>query len=176
MHIVLIEPEIPGNTGNISRMCAVTGTELHLVEPLGFSTDDAHLKRAGLDYWRILKVHYHKNFQEVIDVYPENHFHYFTSKAPRSYTEATYGHDDFLVFGKETAGIPDSILKEHWEECVRIPMLDIPEARCLNLSSSAAIGTYEALRQQDFAGLESVGRGIGVNHVITPGGLGYGNK
>ena len=98
MHIVLIEPEIPGNTGNISRMCAVTGTELHLVEPLGFSTDDAHLKRAGLDYWRILKVHYHKNFQEVIDMYPENHFHYFTSVSLLPNIKPTAINNKYIIY------------------------------------------------------------------------------
>jgi tRNA (cytidine/uridine-2'-O-)-methyltransferase len=145
-------------------MCAVTGLELHLVKPLGFATDDAHLKRAGLDYWHILKLHYHDNFAAVLASYPNSRFHYFTSKAPHCYSDVSYGPEDFLVFGKETKGIPEDILADHWQDCVRIPMLDIHEARCLNLSSAAAVGAYEALRQQGFAGLGEEGRGLGVPH------------
>ena len=109
MHIVLIEPEIPANTGNIARLCANTGIELHLVKPLGFSTDDKHLKRAGLDYWHLIKVHYHENFQEVLEKYKGHKFHFATTKAAHVYTEVAYGMDDMLVFGKETAGIPENI-------------------------------------------------------------------
>ena len=156
MHIVLIEPEIPGNTGNIARLCAATGIELHLVKPLGFSTDDKYLKRAGLDYWHLVKVHYHENFDEVLALYAGHNFYYCSTKAPRSYTEATYTAEDILVFGKETAGIPESILKAHWDTCVRIPM--IPDARSLNLSNSVAIVAYEAMRQLDFPGLKEIGR------------------
>ena len=158
MHIVLIEPEIPGNTGNIARLCAATGIELHLVAPLGFSTDDKHLKRAGLDYWHLVKVHYHENFDEVLALYGNRAFHYCSTKAPRSHTQAHYTDTDVLVFGKESAGIPEAILKAHWEECVRIPML--AEARSLNLSSAAAIVAYEALRQLDFASLSTCGPGL----------------
>ena len=157
MHIVLIEPEIPGNTGNIARLCAATGIELHLVKPLGFSIDDKHLKRAGLDYWDMVKVHVHENFQEVLDKYPENNFHYCTTKAPRAHSEATFQLDDMLVFGKETAGIPESILKANWEKCIRIPMIE--GARSLNLSNSAAIVAYEAMRQLDYVHLQQVGPG-----------------
>ena len=157
MHIVLIEPEIPGNTGNIARLCAATGIELHLVKPLGFSIDDKHLKRAGLDYWDMVKVHVHENFQEVLDKYPENNFHYCSTKAPRAHSEATFQLDDMLVFGKETAGIPESILKANWEKCIRIPMIE--GARSLNLSNSAAIVAYDAMRQLDYVNLQQVGPG-----------------
>ena len=157
MHIVLIEPEIPGNTGNIARLCAATGIELHLVKPLGFSIDDKHLKRAGLDYWDMVKVHIHDNFQEVLDKYPNNNFHYCSTKAPRAHSEATFQLDDMLVFGKETAGIPESILKANWEKCIRIPMIE--GARSLNLSNSAAIVAYEAMRQLDYVNLQQVGPG-----------------
>ena len=155
LHIVLIEPEIPGNTGNIARLCAATGIDLHLVKPLGFSTDDKYLKRAGLDYWHLVKVYYHENFDEVLRMYEDHTFYYCSTKAPRAYTEASFKADDLLVFGKETAGIPEDILRAHWENCVRIPMID--EARSLNLSNSAAIVAYEALRQLDFPGLKQAG-------------------
>ncbi|MBR2215954.1 MAG: tRNA (cytidine(34)-2'-O)-methyltransferase [Selenomonadaceae bacterium] len=155
MHIVLIEPEIPGNTGNISRLCAATGIELHLVKPLGFSVDDKHLKRAGLDYWPLVKVHLHENFAEVLALYRGGKFHFASTKAPRSYAEANYGKDDLLVFGKETAGIPEEILRQHLEECIRIPM--IAAARSLNLSNAVAVVAYEALRQQGFPGLSAAG-------------------
>lgn len=151
MHIVLIEPEIPGNTGNIARLCAATGCELHLVKPLGFSVDDKALKRAGLDYWHLVKVHYHENFDEVLNLYSAHTFYYHTTKATKAYSEAEFAEDDFLVFGKETAGIPEPILKAHWEHCVRIPMID--GARSLNLSNCAAIVLYEALKRQGFKGL-----------------------
>ena len=157
MHIVLIEPEIPGNTGNIARLCAATGIELHLVKPLGFSIDDKHLKRAGLDYWHLVKVHVHENFQEVLDKYPNNNFHYCSTKAPRSHSEARFQSEDMLVFGKETAGIPEVILKANWEKCIRIPMID--GARSLNLSNAVAVVAYEAMRQLDYANLQQVGPG-----------------
>lgn len=156
MHIVLIEPEIPGNTGNIARLCAATGLELHLVKPLGFEIDDKHLKRAGLDYWHLVKVHVHENFAEVQEKYVGHTFYYCSTKAPRSYTEAEFKPDDMLVFGKETAGIPEEILKANLATCVRIPM--ISEARSLNLSNSVAIVAYEALRQQGFDGLAQAGK------------------
>ncbi|MBE6100147.1 MAG: tRNA (uridine(34)/cytosine(34)/5-carboxymethylaminomethyluridine(34)-2'-O)-methyltransferase TrmL [Anaerovibrio sp.] len=157
MHIVLIEPEIPGNTGNIARLCAATGIELHLVKPLGFSIDDKHLKRAGLDYWHLVKVHVHENFQEVLDKYPNNNFHYCSTKAPRAHSEARFQPEDMLVFGKETAGIPEVILKANWEKCIRIPMID--GARSLNLSNAVAVVAYEAMRQLDYANLQQVGPG-----------------
>lgn len=155
MHIVLIEPEIPANTGNIARLCANTGIELHLVKPLGFSTDDKYLKRAGLDYWHLVKVHYHENFAEVLVKYKDHKFHYATTKAAHVHSDVSYGMDDMIVFGKETAGIPESILKEHWDECVRIPM--ISESRSLNLSNSVAVIAYEAMRQLNYANLKQVG-------------------
>lgn len=151
MHIVLIEPEIPGNAGNIARLCAATGCELHLVKPLGFSTDDKYLKRAGLDYWHLVKVHYHENFAEVLEKYQNHTFYYNTTKAEKSYSDIVFKEEDMLVFGKETAGIPESILKENYDRCIRIPM--ISEARSLNLSNAVAIVAYEALRQQGFKAL-----------------------
>ena len=156
MHIVLIEPEIPANTGNIARLCANTGIELHLVKPLGFSTDDKYLKRAGLDYWHLVKVHYHENFAEVLALYKDHKFHFATTKAAHVYSDVKYGMDDMLVFGKETAGISESILKEHWDDCIRIPMAC--ESRSLNLSNSVAVIAYEAMRQLDFANLKQIGR------------------
>ena len=158
IHVVLFEPEIPGNTGNIARLCAAAGMELHLVKPLGFSTDDKYLKRAGLDYWHLVRVHYHENFDEVLAMYHGHRFFYCSTKAPRSYSEAVFGPDDMLVFGKESAGIPESILDEHWDSCIRIPM--IAGARSLNLSNSVAIVAYEAMRQQNFVHLAEAGPGL----------------
>lgn len=158
MHIVLIEPEIPGNTGNIARLCAGTGMELHLVKPLGFSTDDRHLKRAGLDYWHLVKVHYHETFGEALERYEGHAFYYCSTKAVRSYAEVSYTREDFLVFGKETAGIPEKILEEHWDSCVRIPMA--AGARSLNLSNAVAVMAFEALRQQGFPDLAEKGPGL----------------
>lgn len=157
MHIVLIEPEIPGNTGNIARLCAATGIELHLVKPMGFSIDDKHLKRAGLDYWHLVRVHVHENFAEVKARYSEHKFYYCSTKAPRAHSEASFGMEDMLVFGKETAGIPEDILKENWERCIRIPMVE--GARSLNLSNAAAVVAYEAMRQLDYANLLQAGPG-----------------
>jgi len=152
MHIVLVEPEIPANTGNISRTCAVTGSSLHLIKPLGFSVDDKHLKRAGLDYWDYLDIHYYDSFQELRDKYPDNRFFFATTKAERSYCDFSFLPDDFLVFGKETAGLPMDLLKANWLNCMRIPMGK--QLRSLNLSNSVAIILYEALRQQGFPGLK----------------------
>ncbi len=152
MHIVLVEPEIPANTGNISRTCAITNTHLHLVRPLGFSTDDKHLKRAGLDYWDFLSIDYYDSFQEVKDKYPNGRFFYATTKAKQSYDQIQYLADDFLIFGKETAGLPMDLLKANHKYCIRIPMGK--NLRSLNLSNSVAIILYEALRQMNFNGLE----------------------
>ncbi len=151
MHIVLVEPEIPNNTGNISRTCAVTGSSLHLVRPLGFSTDDKHLKRAGLDYWQYLDLHYYDSFGEVIEKHPGARFFFATTKAKQSYTDIAYQKDDFFVFGKETAGLPQEILDTYPEQTVRIPMGK--DIRSLNLANSVAIILYEALRQQSFPDL-----------------------
>ncbi|MDR7868111.1 MAG: tRNA (cytidine(34)-2'-O)-methyltransferase [Sporomusaceae bacterium] len=151
MHIVLVEPEIPGNTGNIARLCAATGCELHLVRPLGFSTDDRYLKRAGLDYWHLVKVHYHDSFAAVEKLYDGLNFHFNTTKADRFYHEVAYTPADVLVFGRETAGLPDTILGPNRSRCVRIPML--AGARSLNLSNAVAVVVYEALRQNGFRDL-----------------------
>lgn len=152
MHVVLVEPEIPPNTGNVARLCAATNTMLHLVKPLGFSVDDRHLKRAGLDYWPLVTVRYHDNFDAVRTAYPHGRFYFFSTKAHRSYTEVRYEADDFLVFGKETRGLPEELLQAYAPYCLRIPM--IAAARCLNLSNSVAVVLYEALRQQGFPGLQ----------------------
>lgn len=154
MHLVLVEPEIPANTGNVARTCAVTGAELHLVKPLGFSVDDKHLKRAGLDYWHLLTIHYHDNLTEFFKAYPDGPFHLATTKGGRVYTEVEYGPDDFLLFGKETAGLPQDILQRYQDCCIRIPMLS--EARSLNLSNSVAVILFEALRQNGFPGLAQI--------------------
>lgn len=151
LHIVLVEPEIPGNTGNISRLCAATGCELHLVKPLGFSVDDRYLKRAGLDYWHLVKIHYHDNFAQVMELYKDRTFYFNTTKAVRSHADVRYQPGDMLVFGKETAGLPDAILDINRDNCIRIPMVD--DARSLNLSNAVAIAAYEGLRQLQFPGL-----------------------
>lgn len=151
-HIVLVEPEIPANTGNISRTCAATGTILHLVRPLGFDTDDRTLKRAGLDYWHAVQIVYHDSFQEVRDAHPEGRFFFASTRAARQYTEFEYKDGDFFVFGKETKGLPQSLIDENLETCIKMPMRT-DHVRSLNLSNSAAIVIYEALRQNNFAGL-----------------------
>ncbi len=154
-HIVLVEPEIPQNTGNIARTCAATGCVLHLVKPLGFEISDKQLKRAGLDYWHLVEVHIHENFEELFAAAKDARFHFFTTKAPRAYTEADYREGDYLVFGKETRGLEEELLVRHKEECVRIPMIE--ESRSLNLSNSVAVAVYEGLRQNEFKGLTSEG-------------------
>ena len=151
MHIVLVEPEIPQNTGNIARTCALTRTKLHLVKPLGFSIEDRYLKRAGLDYWDKVDIQVWDSFSDVIKAYASSKIYLATTKAERSYHQVQYNQDDMLVFGRETRGLPDDILNAYPEQRIRIPMLDI--GRSLNLSNSAAIMIYEALRQQQFPGL-----------------------
>jgi tRNA (cytidine/uridine-2'-O-)-methyltransferase len=151
MHIVMVEPEIPANTGNIARTCAVTGAVLHLVRPLGFSTEDKYLKRAGLDYWHLVEVQYHDSFREVLDRYPGRSFYLATTRAPRHYTEVPYTPGSFLVFGKETRGLPPEILDLFPENQLRIPMVE--PARSLNLANSVAVILFEALRQQGFPGM-----------------------
>ncbi len=151
MHIVLVEPEIPGNTGNIARLCAATGCELHLVKPLGFSIEDKYLKRAGLDYWHLVKVHVYENFAEVQKLYQGHNFYFNTTKASKCHSDIDYQSEDMLVFGKETAGLPQELLQRYPDNCVRIPMID--DARSLNLSNAVAVVVYEALRQQRFPGL-----------------------
>ncbi len=148
LHIVLVEPEIPANTGNISRTCAATGTILHLVRPLGFHTDDKTLKRAGLDYWHAVQIHYHDSFEELQQQYPDGRFFCSTTKATNRYVDVQFRDGDFLVFGKETAGLPAAILDAHQDTLIRLPMTDA--VRSLNLSNAAAIVLYEALRQLHF--------------------------
>lgn len=154
-HVVLVEPEIPQNTGNIARTCAATGCVLHLVKPLGFEISDKYLKRAGLDYWKSVDVRIHENLEEVFAGFPHSAYRFFTTKARRVYTETTYSEGDVLVFGKETKGLPEELLVRHPEECVRIPM--IGETRSLNLSNSVAIAVYEGLRQNSFGGFSLQG-------------------
>ena len=154
-NIVLVQPEIPQNTGNIARTCAATGCRLHLVKPLGFEVSDRYLKRAGLDYWQYVDVVYWENFEELERAFPEGKFYFFTTKARACYTDMKYSDGDFLVFGKETKGLPESLLIAHPQSCVRIPMLG--ELRSLNLSNSVAIAVYEGLRQSGFAGMNRRG-------------------
>jgi tRNA (cytidine/uridine-2'-O-)-methyltransferase len=150
-HIVLVEPEIPGNTGNISRLCAATGCHLHLVRPLGFTIDDKTLKRAGLDYWHLLTVSYHDNFVELQQLYPTGRFFCHTTKTDKFHSAVAFQPGDFLVFGKETAGLPATILNQYPDRCVRLPMIE--GARSLNLSNAVAVSVYEALRQTGYGGL-----------------------
>ena len=157
LHIVLVEPEIPQNTGNISRTCAATGCHLHLVGPLGFSIDDRQLKRAGLDYWHLLDVTTYENLAAFFEKYT-GPFFYFTTKGGRIYSEMTYPDGAYLVFGKETAGLPEELLRQNRERCVRLPMLDDEAARSLNLSNTVAVGVYEVLRQWGFPALRTKGR------------------
>ena len=156
MNIVLLEPEIPQNAGNIARTCAVTGSVLHLIRPLGFSVDDKYLKRAGLDYWKYLDIRYYDNFADFLEKAKPGRLWMATTKARKRYTDVAFAADDFLMFGKESAGIPEEILMEHKETCIRIPMMG--DTRSLNLSNSVAIIVYEALRQMDFAGMNDKGQ------------------
>ncbi|PNU20038.1 tRNA (uridine(34)/cytosine(34)/5-carboxymethylaminomethyluridine(34)-2'-O)-methyltransferase TrmL [Geothermobacter hydrogeniphilus] len=146
LHIVLIEPEIPPNTGNIARLCAATGIHLHLVGRLGFSLDDRHLKRAGLDYWPAVQLRRWENFPSLRAAYPQARFWYASKKARKSYTRVDYQKGDFLVFGKETKGLPETILAEAGGQAIRIPIFT-ESVRSLNLSTAAGIVAYEALRQ-----------------------------
>ena len=155
LNIVLHEPEIPANTGNIGRTCVATGTRLHLIEPLGFSLSEKALKRAGMDYWKDLDVTTYLDYEDFLERNPGAKIYYATTKAPQTYADVKYEDDCFIMFGKESAGIPEEILVEHEETCIRIPML--PEIRSLNLSNSVAIVLYEALRQNDFAGMQTGG-------------------
>ncbi len=150
LHVVLVEPEIPQNTGNIARTCAATGCPLHLVRPLGFSTDDRYLKRAGLDYWPLVTVRYWDNLASLRQAYPDSTFYYATTKGQRLYTEFRYAPGDFLVFGRETAGLPAELIAANLSHCLRIPMSEDVRARSLNLSNAVAVVVYEALRQLGF--------------------------
>ena len=151
INIVLIEPEIPQNTGNIARTCAATGAALHLVKPMGFEIDNAKLKRAGLDYWHQLDITYYESSDEFFEINKNEEMFFFSTKAPVSHVTAVYPKKVFLVFGKETKGLPEELLKNNIDRCVRIPMRN--GLRSLNLSNSAAIAVYEVLRQRDFDGL-----------------------
>lgn len=155
MHILLHQPEIPANTGNIGRTCVATGTDLHLIEPLGFVLNDKTVKRAGMDYWDKLKVSRYVNYEEFKEKNPNARVWMATTKAKKSYTEVQFSEDDFIMFGKESAGIPEEILVENEEYCIRIPMLS--KIRSLNLSNSVAIVLYEALRQNDFSDMKKDG-------------------
>ena len=152
MHLVLLEPEIPPNTGNVDRLCAATRTTLHLIEPFGFALDDRQLQRAGMDYWRHVEWHRWKNWPEFISKLPPTaRLWFIESRGPRHYAEVSYQPDDFLIFGRETAGLPKPLLEANRERWLRIPMFH-PEARSLNLSNCAALVLFEALRQQGFKG------------------------
>ena len=155
LNVVLHEPEIPHNTGNIGRTCVATGTALHLIRPLGFSLDDRNLKRAGLDYWPHLRLYLYDSFEDFLQKNPGARIFMATTKAHQTYAEVQYGPDDFIMFGKETAGIPEEILVDYESTCIRIPMNE--SIRSLNLSNAVAIVLYEALRQQDFRGLQEYG-------------------
>ena len=155
LNIVLVEPEIPQNAGNIARTCAATKTRLHMIRPLGFEVSDKYLKRAGLDYWHLVDICYYDSFDELCEKYPSARFFFFTTKGRLRHSDASYRDGDFLVFGKETKGLPEELLLKNPENCVRIPMAG--EIRSLNLSNSVAIGVYEVLRQWDYPALENKG-------------------
>ena len=155
-NIVLVEPEIPQNAGNIARTAAVTGCVLHLVRPLGFEVSDKYLKRAGLDYWKYVDIRYYDGIDEVLaKYYNGGNFWFFSTKAKKIHSDAVYKDGDFLVFGKETKGLPEDLLRAHYDECVRLPMRG--ETRSLNLSNSVCVGVYEALRQTGYVGLTTEG-------------------
>lgn len=149
-NIVLVEPEIPANTGNIARTCAVTGCKLHLVKPLGFSIDDKHLKRAGLDYWDLLNVQVYENLEHFFSENSNGNYYLATTKGSKNYTTKNYVEGDYFLFGKETKGLPKELLAKYPENCIKVPMIENEKARSLNLSNSVAIIVYEALRQVNF--------------------------
>jgi tRNA (cytidine/uridine-2'-O-)-methyltransferase len=154
-HIVLVEPEIPQNAGNIARTCGATGTHLHLIRPLGFEVTDKYLKRAGLDYWHLVDISYYDSFDELQEKYKDSRFFFFTTKGRNRHSDVAFCDGDFLVFGKETKGLPEDLLLKNKETCLRIPMF--ADARSLNLGNSVAIALYEALRQTDYKGLKEAG-------------------
>ena len=156
MNIVLVEPEIPQNTGNIARTCAATGSRLHLIKPLGFSLSDRYLKRAGLDYWSMMSYTVYESLEDFFQKNPGANCHYCSTKASKAYHEAMYAPGDYLVFGRETRGLDEALLRREYGRCVRIPMVE--GARSLNLSNSVAIVLYEALRQQGFAHMVGQGK------------------
>lgn len=157
INVVMVEPEIPQNTGNVARTCAATGARLHLVGPMGFKIDDKKLKRAGLDYWQYLDITYYESLEEFIEKNKDKgQFFYYTTKALHTHSDATYPDNCFLLFGKETKGLPEELLLRHPDDCVRIPMQG--EIRSLNLSNSVAIAVYEVLRQWDYPELQNFGQ------------------
>jgi len=156
LNIVLVEPEIPQNCGNIARTCAAVGAKLHLIRPLGFDISEKAVRRAGLDYWHMVEVHDYENLDDFFAKNNVRQMWCLSTKAPRCYTEARFSKDCYLFFGKETKGLPESFLEEHKDACVRIPMRS--DARSLNLSNAVAITVFEALRQLDFSGLQDYGK------------------
>nr|WP_309099107.1 tRNA (uridine(34)/cytosine(34)/5-carboxymethylaminomethyluridine(34)-2'-O)-methyltransferase TrmL [Fredinandcohnia onubensis] len=154
LHVVLYQPEIPANTGNIARTCAATGTTLHLIRPMGFSTEDKMLKRAGLDYWEFVQIHYYDSLEELFEKYQDGEFYLITKFGQKTYSSFDYSDlqkDHFFVFGKETTGLPKELIEKNMERALRLPMTE--NVRSLNLSNTAAILVYEALRQQNYPGL-----------------------
>lgn len=170
MNIVLLEPEIPANTGNIGRTCVATGTKLHLIEPLGFKIGEKELKRAGLDYWEHLNYECYSDYEDFLSKNPHAKIYMATTKAHKTYADVSFGTDDFIMFGKESAGIPEELLVENEENCIRIPMLG--EIRSLNLSNAVSIVLYEALRQNHFVDFQKEGelhrlRWKGANEILS---------
>ncbi|MCL2637811.1 MAG: tRNA (cytidine(34)-2'-O)-methyltransferase [Oscillospiraceae bacterium] len=159
LNIVLAEPQIPQNTGNIARTCAVTGARLHLIKPMGFEIDDAKLKRAGLDYWNLLDITYYDSFDDFLSRIGLNRdkCFYFETKSPRPHSDVAYPNEAYIIFGREDKGLPESLLRENIERCVRIPMIGDSGARSLNLSNSVAVGAYEVLRQWGYPKLQNSG-------------------
>ena len=156
LNLVLVEPRIHANAGNIARTCAVTGARLHMVRPFGFDLDDKHLKRAGLDYWHLLDISYYDSIAEFFEKNPGGDYYFFTTKAGRVYSDVAYRDNVYLFVGREDAGLPEDLLRRHYENCVRLPM--IGEARSLNLSNTVAVAAYEVLRQWNFPKLQNFGR------------------
>lgn len=155
LNLVLVEPQIPQNTGNIARTCAATGASLHLVRPLGFAIDDKKLKRAGLDYWHLLDIHYYDGLGDFFTKHPEANCYLFTTKGRHIYSDIAFPDEVFLIFGREDAGLREELLQQHPEHCLRLPM--VSEARSLNLSNSVAVAAYEVLRQWGFPTLKTTG-------------------
>jgi len=155
LNIVLVEPEIPQNTGNIARTCAATGARLHLVKPMGFEVDSAKLKRAGLDYWWLVDITYYESLDAFMDSHKGDSLYFLSTKAQRTYSEVSYPDEAYLLFGRETKGLPEQLLRKNYERCIRIPMVD--DARSLNLSNAVAIAAYDFYRQKGFSGMERSG-------------------
>lgn len=156
LNIVLVEPQIPQNTGNIARTCAATGARLHIVKPMGFEIDDKKLKRAGLDYWHLLDISYYDNIKDFFDKNADGEFFYFTTKGKNIHSDMKYPDNCYIVFGREDAGLDEALLHDNPERCVRLPM--ISDARSLNLSNTVAIGVYEVLRQWGYPNLTTKGK------------------